>query len=72
MFRGLKWVENHCYDILGHIDEHESGVDRHHHLVLHLRQVLGQGVHGGADLPGHGDGVFGVAHAVLGNEKHSL
>ena len=44
--------------------EHEAGVHRHHHLVLHLGDVLGQSVDRGADLPRHRDRVLGVAHAL--------
>lgn len=53
---------------LGHVDQHEAGVDGHDHLVLDLGEVLGEGVDGRADLPRHGDGVLGVAHAVVGGE----
>lgn len=36
---------------------HEAGEHRHHHLRLDFHQVLGERIHPGANLPGHGDGV---------------
>ena len=48
-----------------HVRQHEAGVHGHHHLVLHLTDILWQGVHGGSNLPGHGHAILGIRQAVL-------
>jgi len=51
---------------VGHVVEgHHAGEDGHHHLGLHLGDVLGQGVDAGADLAGHGDGILGIGQVIL-------
>lgn len=56
MFRFSCGSVTDCLDSL-QAAGHEAGEHRHHHLRFDLHQVLGQRVHAGADLPGHGDGV---------------
>lgn len=36
-----------------HASSHQAGEDGHHHFLVNLHQVLGQGVDFGSDLPRH-------------------
>ena len=44
---------------------HEARKHRHHHLGLHLRDVLGQSVDSGTNLTGHRNGVLGIRQIIL-------
>lgn len=49
-----------------HPPAHQAGEHGHHHLGLDLHQVVWESVDTRADLPRHGDGIFGVLQLVLG------
>ena len=44
---------------------HEHGEHRHHHLGLHLHNVLRKSVDPGPQSAGHGDPVLGVGNLLL-------
>ena len=47
------------------VRQHEAGKHRHDHLVLHLADVLWQGVDRSSNFPCNSDAVLGIGQAVL-------
>ena len=50
---------------LGHIDQHKTGVDGHHHFLFDFSQIFRQRINWSIDATGHRDGIFGITHAIL-------
>lgn len=46
-----------------HASAHQAGEDGHHHFVVDLNQVLGQGVDLRSNLPRHGNGIPGAGRS---------
>ena len=47
------------------VRQHEAGKHRHDHLVLHLADVLRQGVDRSSNFPCNGDAVLSIGQTVL-------
>ena len=59
------WLVHILKFFLGHIDQHKTGVDGHHHFLFDFSQIFRQCINWSIDATGHGYGIFGIAHAIL-------
>ena len=57
---------------LGHIDQHKTGVDGHHHFLFDFSQIFRQRINWSIDATGHRYGIFGITHAILQKKATKL